>query len=282
VSHALLARFGSSDPAERARACRSAGDDPSGVLLLDALEAALGDPVVAVARAASDAVGEIGARAGGVDEVLRRALRSDCPNARWAAALASARLAPPGPSLLPPLVEALTCEAGDVRWRAARVLVASAHVLPETQPLLCGLAASDPRPRVRQMAAHCLRELAPHDPETARVLLAATRDRDLQVRRASLSALAALSAPPPAVAERLLATATDDTDAASRRIAAGALAEVARRQPAAIPAAAVNGLKQMAAGAEDGNLRAAAQRALESLSGAGAETESAKRAEKVV
>jgi HEAT repeat protein len=226
VSHPLVERLASQDSDERVRACRSAARDPSAVILLDALAAALGDPVVAVARAASDAlaeIGEIGAQAGEVDGLLRRALRSDRPNARWAAAFASARLAPPEPGLLPPLVEALACGAGDVRWRAARLLVEAGRVLPEPQPLVTGLATGDPNPRVRQMAIHCLRELAPHDPETAQVLLAATRDRDERVRRAGLSALAALRDPPPAVAERLLEISEGDADVASRRIAAHAL-----------------------------------------------------------
>jgi len=229
------------------------------------LEEALGDPVVAVASAASDALAEIGSRAAEVDALLRRALRGDRPNARWGAAFASARLAPPGPGLLPPLVEALACEARDVRWRAARLLVESGHALPELQPLLAGLATGDPRPQVRQMAAHCLRELAPDEPQTAQVLLEATRDRDLRVRRASLSALAAVGDPPPAVAERLLEVSSADADAASRCIAVGALGEIGARHPEVLPSEAEGALRRIAAEAEDGNLRGAAARALRRL-----------------
>lgn len=235
MSHPLREQLASADPQQRASACRDAAGDPSAVLLIDALGEALGDPVAGVARAASEALAEIGARAGEVDAVLRGALRSDRPNARWAAAFASARLAPPGPGLLPPLVEALACETGDVRWWAARLLTESAAVLGEVRPLLLGLAGDDPRPRVRQMAVHCLRELAGDDPEAARVLLAATRDRDVRVRRAALSTLAALDDPEAAVADRLREAAGGDDDAASRRIADAALHVLAgargRRSP---------------------------------------------------
>ena len=204
-------------------------------------------------------------RAPEVDALLRRALRSDRPNARWGAAFASARLAPPGPGLLPPLVEALACEARDIRWRAARLLVESGRVLPELQPLLAGLATGDPRPQVRQMATHCLRELAPDEPETAQVLLEATRDRDLRVRRASLSALAALGDPPPGVAERLLEVSAADADGASRCIAVGALGEIGARHPGVLPSEAEGALRRIAARAEDAVLRDAAARALRRL-----------------
>jgi len=55
------------------------------------------------------------------------------------------------------------------------------------------------------------------------VLLVASRDADLGVRRAALTALAALEEPPAAVRERLLETAAADPDAASRRLAELAL-----------------------------------------------------------
>jgi hypothetical protein len=194
VSHPLLARLASRDAAERRRACRDAAEDPAGVLLVDALEGVMGDPIPAVAAAAADAVAAIGARAGGVDDTLTRALRSDRPNARWAAAFAGARLARPSPRLLPPLVEALDCSAGEIRWRAARLLVQSAPVLSEVAPLLLGLAGGDARPRVRLMALHCLRELAPDAPETARALDSAQADPDAAVRRAGRLGLAALQA----------------------------------------------------------------------------------------
>ena len=59
------------------------------------------------------------------------------------------------------------------------------------------------------MALAGLRELAPGEPEVARTLLAATRDADLRVRRAAVTALAALIEPPPAVFDRLNALVSD-------------------------------------------------------------------------
>ena len=64
----------------------------------------------------------------------------------------------------------------------------------EVLPLLLGLARTDERPVVRRMAAHCLRQLAPDRPESARVLLEGSRDADVRVRRASLAAMVALIA----------------------------------------------------------------------------------------
>jgi hypothetical protein len=61
------------------------------------------------------------------------------------------------------------------------------------------------------------------------MFLAATRDADLGVRRAALTALAALTEPPAAVLERLAQSAASDPDAASRRLADTALAALRRR-----------------------------------------------------
>ena len=76
------------------------------------------------------------------------------------------------------------------------------------------------------MALAGLRELAPGEPEVARTLLAATRDADLRVRRAAVTALAGLIEPPPAVFDRLNALVSDDPDDASRRLAVVALARL--------------------------------------------------------
>jgi HEAT repeat protein len=163
VTAALDARFASPNPAERAFACDLAADDPNAVLLIDRLETALGDPAPRVAQRAADALARLAERTPEVDRVLRRALRGERTNARWAAAFALARCAPPEAAWLPALVEALDHPAGDVRWAALRQLVSSAPLLPEVPPLIQGLAADDPRPRVRRMAAHGLRRLANPD-----------------------------------------------------------------------------------------------------------------------
>ena len=86
------------------------------------------------------------------------------------------------------------------------------------------------------MALAGLRELAPGEPEIARTLLAATRDADLGVRRAAVTALAALDEPPAAVLERLIArVVASDPDAASRRLAVVALGEIGRAPPPRSP-----------------------------------------------
>jgi HEAT repeat protein len=191
--------------------------------LIDGLGKALGDPDRGVARAASDSLAEIGRKCREVDEVLRRALYDDDPRRRWGAAFTWARLEPPGARLLPALVEALDAHEGAVRWTAARLLVESGRAEGQVLPLLLGLVRTDDRPRVRRMASHCLRELAPERPEAAAALLESSRDRDSRVRRASLTALAGLLEPPPEVEARLREAAENDPDAASRQVASRAL-----------------------------------------------------------
>ncbi len=265
MSHPIAERLTNPDPGERRAACAAAVDDPSAVLLADALAAALGDPVKAVARAASDALVAIGRRDGGVEEALRRALRSDEPSRRFGAAFTAARLDPPGPRLLPALVEALASPDGDVRWSAARLLVEAGRVHGDVLPLLVGLARAGESPVVRRMATFALRELAPERPEAAEVLLAAARDVDLHVRRAATTAMASLQGPPPAIAQHLLAALRSDPDAATQRLAALALGEIGASAPAALPTEAPALLESAAAEGEDVDLRRAAQRALARL-----------------
>ena len=113
----------------------------------------------------------------------------------------------------------------------------------------------------------CLRELAPDRPESASVLLAATHDPDLHVRRAALSALAGLLDPPPEVLERLLEALNGDKDPAARRIAAVALGELGAGSPSCVSADARSRLSALAAGAPEADLRRAAERALTRLEG---------------
>jgi HEAT repeat protein len=262
---ALRERLASADPEERRRACLAAVESPSAISLADALAQALGDPEKAVARAASDALVEIGTRLGGVESALREALRSDEPRRRWGAAFTAARIAPPGPGLLPPLVEALESPDGDVRWAAARLLVETGRLHGEVLPLLLAMVRSGERAVQRRMATFALRELAPDRPEAAEALLEATRDADLQVRRAAFTALAALDAPPAGVATRLLETLQRDDDAASRRLAALSLGEIGRAHRSAMPPEATRQLRDEAQRCRDPDLRRAIQRALQHL-----------------
>lgn len=265
MSHPLVERLRSVDPEERRAACRAAADDPAGTLLADALGEALGDPVKAVVRAASDALVEIARRAGGVDEAVRVALHSDVPGRRWGAAFTFARLEPPGPRLLPALVEALGSPDGDVRWASARLLVEAGRLHGEVLPLLLGLVRGGEHAHVRRMATFALRELAPDRPEAAAVLIEATDDPDLRVRRAAYAAMASLVAPPQSVAEHLLHTLRGDPDAATRRLAALALGEIGAADPRAVPPRAEGALREAAADCDDPDLRRAVARALTRL-----------------
>jgi HEAT repeat protein len=265
VTHPVLARLRSPDPGERVEACRAAVSDASAVLLLDALAEALGDPVKAVSRAASEALAEVARSRAGVEPVVRAALRSEEPRRRCWAAFTHARLVPPGPLLLPPLVEALDAADGDVRWTAARLLVEAGRLTGEVLPLLLGLARGAESPVVRRMAAHCLRQLAPDDPAAARALLAGTRDPDVRARRACFAALAALIDPPDETFGRLAEAVDGEADAACRRIATVALGALGGAQPGRVPAAARAALARARAEAGDPDLRRGAERALARL-----------------
>jgi HEAT repeat protein len=253
----LLAALASDEPEERWRACRAVPEN--------ALVGALGDPVKRVARAASDALVAIGTRIGGVEKPLRDALQSDVPGQRWGAALTAARIEPPGPRLLPPLVEALGSADGDVRWAAARVIVAIGRLHAEVLPLLIGLVRGAEHAVVRRMASFALRELAPDRVEAVEVLLNATRDSDLHVRRAAFTAMASLTAPPATVTTRLLEALRFDDDAATRRLAALALGEIGTGNPEAISPEALSLLRETGQHCEDSDLRRAIQRALDRL-----------------
>jgi HEAT repeat protein len=267
VNHPVLEGLRSADPAERRAACRAAVEDPSGTLLIDALGEALADPVRKVSRAAGDALVALGRLDRSVDEVLRRALRSQDAGRRFGAAAALARLTPPGPMLIPALVEALGQRDGDVRWTAARLLVDTGRLHPEVLGILLGLARADERPPVRRMAVFALRELAPDLPECARTLVQATHDDDARVRRAALTAMASLLDPPAFVLERLLEVLDGDAhdDPASRRIATLVLGELGAADPACLPAGSIEQLQALAASSRDEDLRRGATRALARL-----------------
>ncbi len=265
MSHPLLARLRSRDPAERRDACLAAPDDPAAVLLVDALVPLLGDPVRAVWRAASDALVAIGARDAGVWRALRATLVHPDPRTRRVAALTGARLAPRELRLLPPLVEALGSDDGYLRWGSARALALLGRTQGEVHPLLLHIAQADPNPVARRMAAFCLRDLAPDDPRTATALVAASRDAELRVRRAALSALASLLDPPRAVEERLREALEGDADGASRRIAAAVLRSLGASEPDFVGDRTRAALERARDESPDPDLRRAATRALDGI-----------------
>ena len=160
------------------------------------------------------------------------------------------------------LVDALGAPEGPVRWAAARRLVDMGRLHGEVLPVLLDRARRDPRPTARRTAVHALRELAPDRPDTARALVAATRDADVSTRRAGLVALARVLDPPAEVIERLVEVLNDDADGASRRIATTALGELGAAEDAELPEAASAALQRAAEDANDPNLRRAGARAL--------------------
>jgi HEAT repeat protein len=265
VSHPLVERLQSSKPDERAAACRDAVEDPSAILLIDALGEALGDPVKAVALAASEALARLAREIDGVKPVVRVALRSDVASRRWYAALTSARIEPPSPRLLPAIVEALASCDGDVRWMAARLLVETGRVNPEVLPLVVGLVTGGDSADVRRMATHCVRKLGPERPESARALLAGTRDPDQSVRHAALTALAGLTDPSREVIDRLMEVVADPSDATSRKMAVYSLGALAREFADALSEASIAALGQIARADPDLDLRSAVERTLEQL-----------------
>ncbi len=262
MTHPILQRLADPDPEQRRSACRDAPDDPSAVLLLDALGEALGDSDWRVAQAASDALARLGQTQSEVKQVLRTALHSDSPKRRWGAAFTTARLEPPGEKLLPALVEALGFAEGNLRWTAARLMVETGRLSNQVLPLLLGLVRADGDPRTRRMATYCLRELAPDLPEAAAALLAATHERDVTLRRSALSALASLIDPPPAAVARLIEALTRETDAACRQISATALGEIGAANPGALPPDAFARLEDARAKSGDPPLQRAAASAL--------------------
>jgi HEAT repeat protein len=199
---------------------------------------------------------------GGVDSAIRKALQSKLPSRRWTAAFTAARISPPGPRLLPAMVEALASADGDVRWAAARVIVEIGRVHGEVLPLLLAMVRDGEQAIQRRMAAFALRELAPDSTEAAEGLLDATADTDLQVRRAAFTAMAALTAPPSGVATRLLEAVLEDDDPASRRLAALSLGEIGSAHPQAISPEGIGQLREEEQRSADPDLRRALQRAL--------------------
>lgn len=260
MSHPLLDQLASADPVARLAACRAAASDPAAVLLAPALGRSLGDPDKSVSRAASDSLVEIARTAGGIEDVLRDGLRAEDATCRWGAAFTAARVGPPDPRLLPPLVDALASEDGDVRWAAARILVDMSRLHGEVTPLLIGLARTDLRPGVRRMSVHTLRKLVGTGAGIDEALLGATRDDETAVRRAALTALAGIPEPSSALLARLTTILEEDADAPSRRLAALALGELGKRLDG-LPEPASRALAGAAGETSDRDLRRAAVRA---------------------
>jgi hypothetical protein len=264
VSHPVVAGLRSADVDVRLEACRLAVADPAAVLFVDALVGALGDPVRAVSRAASEAVVSL-AQQHEVARALRAALHEGPARSRAAAALTLTRVEPPDLRLVPALVGGLGLDDGKLRWSALKSLVETGRLHGEVLPVLVGLAKSDANPVVRRMAHHGLRELGRDDPAASGALLVGTRDGDLAARRAAYAALASQLDPPPEVLERLVEALTEEPDDACRRIASVALGEIGARLPERLDASARRALAHARDAADDPDLRRGAARALDRL-----------------
>lgn len=256
MSHPVIAGLRSASAAERREACRAAVADPSAVLLIDALVAALADDDASVVRAASAALERIGREHPAVLTALRGALRSPEPRQRLEAAWTWARLEPPPIKLLPAVVSALDSARRQARWRAARLLVELGRLHEEVLPVVANLARAEATPRERRIALSALRELAPHDAATLAAHLDASRSDDPGLARFAFTSLAGLGARSPEVWERV-AEALGDADPALRRVAV--LAATALGSP---PPPARSALERAAAQDADPSVRAAAERAL--------------------
>ncbi len=264
MSHPIVERLRSSDPGERARACQEAVADPAAVIFLDALVAALGDPVRAVTRAASDALARLG-RDHDVVPTLRAALHGGPTAHRAAAALTLARLEPPDLRLLPALVGGLGLADGKQRWASLKLLVETGRLRGEVLTLLVGVSRSDESAVVRRMARHGLRELGRDDRAAALALVEGTRDPDLAARRAAYAALASQLDAPPEVVARLTEALAHEPDGPCRRIATVALAEIGARTPERVQAPAIEALREARDDPSDADLRRGADRALARL-----------------
>ena len=222
TTHPVVAARRSAVAAERRAACEAAPADPSAVVLVDPLVAALGDRDTTVVRAATRALERIGRDHESVLFALRSALRSEDPKHRLEAAWTWARLEPPPIKLLPAIVSALPVIDGDARWRAARLLVELARMHGEVAPIVVNLVAPDQPPRVRQIGLAALRELDPAADSTRDAHLAASRDADVGLARLALLGLAGLP-PSHAARERFAEVAAAHPDASCRQIAARAV-----------------------------------------------------------
>lgn len=258
MTHPLLARLRHRSRDERRAACEAAPEDPSAVLLVEALVETLGDAEPRVVRAASRALERIGREHDAVLTALGAALRGDAPRQRFEAAWTWARLEPPPIKVLPVVISALDDLERDARWRAVRLLVELGRLHAEVLPLVAGLAQEEGRPRARRLALTALRELAPDEPLTVRAHLEASRHRDPGLQRLALTGLAGLSRPGAEVWERLAEVLETHPDATCRRVAASAAAAL----PGPPPERMRRALEQATGDAAEPSLRAAASRAL--------------------
>lgn len=223
---------------------------------LDGLAACLGSGDKLIQRRAAEALAQIHAAGGRVDELLLTALRSGDAGQRWGAAFALSLIGPLPIEARPVLVETMGLGDGDVRWAAADILLRTPGW--DTGPEELRALLLDGNANQRKMAAYCLRRLEQRSAPAQAALTTTLGDVESGVRLAALAALSRLAVDHGAAADAI-ALLVEDRDAGVRRAAAAALGELSEVFPAASAA-----LHSAALG-DDESLRRAATRSLERL-----------------
>ena len=214
TSPQLVQKLASSRSEDRAAAARALGTlGPEGTTALEALTAALEDPVADVRVAAAWAIGGLGPSAAGAVTALGKCTRDQSAQARAGAAWALGRIGPSAQSAAPSLVERLRDADETVRWRAGDALGAVGCNVTVVAPLVeilsdahasgraqaaealgrCGVAAApalaalalalgDEREEVRWRAAWALGEIGPGAQAAVAPLVAAMADEAIRWR----------------------------------------------------------------------------------------------------
>jgi HEAT repeat protein len=225
---------------------------------VDVLLEALDHPTKRARRAAAEALGERGARDAAVRARLFAELEVGDAARRWTVAYALFLAGERSARLWPALRDALGSDDGDLRWAAARLVVALE--LPDLTERLLDAVAAGP-PEQRKMALYCLREHGAQSERIDAAVSAALEDVDAGIRLAAMSALVVVTCDAPAAAPALVRR-LDDRDAGVRRAAAAALGRLG------VASQDVIGALTAAAESDDEALARAARGALARVTGA--------------
>lgn len=205
--------------------------EPSNAELLDRLASADRTAQRTASEAIGARLGQGSPEAASLRDGVRELLTLGEPRARFAAAFVLFRAERPTLRLLPALLDALDLDDGDLRWSATHMLATLGRMQGEVLAVLLHEAAAAESARRRRMALYALRELAPERAETRARFLAATSDRDAEVRRAALTSFAKLVEPDAACVERTLTALDSDPDPRMRRIAATLVPDLLAHHP---------------------------------------------------
>jgi HEAT repeat protein len=214
---------------------------------VDRLLRALDEPTKRAQRAAAEALGHAGSTDPGLRTRLAGELDRGSATRQWLVAYALFLAGDRSEHLWPVLVASLASDDGDLRWAAARLLVALE--LPDlTERLIAAVAAGGAEQR--KMALYCLRERGERTPGTEAAVVTAVGDPNAGVRLAAIST--ATVAVSPAAAARAVAARLQDADVGVRRAAAATLGRIGVAAPDVVAA-----LERAAQGTDDALARAA-------------------------